>query len=385
MPTIRSGAVGAAGDLAVNQSLRVVEMRDKIYHLEPAATPLTMLLNKVSKEASDNPKFEWTEDEAKPITDTVNGTFTTTTLTTFAVDNGSYFHAHDIIKDQNSGEVMLVTAVSTNTLSVTRNVFGTSPAEIIDGANLLIMGSAFPENHAGPGAVEVVTASKYNYTQIFRDRFGVSATVQASKLYGGDKLAYLQKVRGIDHAKGIEMAMFFGERSSDETIDDGNYGRRTTGGINQIISTNATDVGSGWASSALATTGPLDFRYGSDTKLLFCSLAGAAKIASVASATGYLELAQGESTFGLKITKLVAAAGTYLIVPHKLFINEYADMAIVVDMDQVAFRYLNGRDTKLRTNVQSPGVDGRMDEYLSEVGLERRLEKVHGRWTDVVA
>jgi hypothetical protein len=117
--------------------------------------------------------------------------------------------------------------------------------------------------------------------------------------------------------------------------------------------------------------------------MLFVSLAGAAKIASVANTD--LELMQGESTYGLKIARLTAAAGTYLIVPHKLFVNEYADMGIVVDMDQVSYRFLDDSDTKLRTNVQAPGVDGRMDEYLSEVGLERRLEKTHGRWTDVVA
>jgi hypothetical protein len=276
---------------------------------------------------------------------------------------------------------MLVTGVSTDTLTVVRNVFGTAAAAIGDAANLLIMGSAFPENHAGPAAVETVTASAHNYTQIFRDRFGVSRTAMKSKLYGGDKLAYLQKVRGIDHAKGIELALFWGERSSDETIDDGTYGRRSTGGINQIISTNATDVTGGWALADLATTGPKDFRYGSDSKLLFVSPEGAAKIASVASAT--VELMQGESTYGLKITKLVAAAGTYMIVPHKLFINEYDDYGIVVDMDQISFRYLADSNTKLRTNVQAPGVDGRMDEYLSEIGLERRLEKVHGRWTNV--
>ena len=76
MPTLRSAGQGTEGTYALNQSLRVVDMRDQIFHLEPEATPLTLLLNEISKESCYNPKFDWTEDEPKPISDTVNGTFT---------------------------------------------------------------------------------------------------------------------------------------------------------------------------------------------------------------------------------------------------------------------------------------------------------------------
>jgi hypothetical protein len=46
-------------------------------------------------------------------------------------------------------------------------------------------------------------------------------------------------------------------------------------------------------------------------------------------------------------------------------------------MDYIAYRPLAGRDTTLKTNIQNNDVDGWMDEYLTEAGLEVRLEKTH--------
>jgi hypothetical protein len=54
-------------------------------------------------------------------------------------------------------------------------------------------------------------------------------------------------------------------------------------------------------------------------------------------------------------------------------------------MDYVWYRPLRGRDTKLRTNIQAPGLDGWQDEYLTEAGLEVRLEKVHGILSNATA
>lgn len=195
--TVRTAAQGVEGTQAINQSLRVVDMKDEIFHLEPKATPLTLLLNKISKESTHSVKPEWTEDEAKPISVTVAATFLTA-ATTFAVDDGSYVAVNDLVVNPANGEVMLVTAkASADELTVTRTWGGTAADSVDDNAELVLLGNAFPENDAGPSALEVLTVSAYNLTQIFRDKFGVSATADAIKTYGGNRLAYLQKVRGI--------------------------------------------------------------------------------------------------------------------------------------------------------------------------------------------
>jgi len=65
------------------------------------------------------------------------------------------------------------------------------------------------------------------------------------------------------------------------------------------------------------------------------------------------------------------------IVPSRTLEKEYQGLAFGVDMDYIEYRPLNGRDTTLRTNIQLPDEDGWRDEYITEVGLAVRLEKVH--------
>jgi hypothetical protein len=73
-----------------------------------------------------------------------------------------------------------------------------------------------------------------------------------------------------------------------------------------------------------------------------------------------------------------------LIVKQPLFEGAvYGGYAAAIDMANVGYRYLNGRDTSLKTNIQANDVDGRRDEYLTEAGLEVKLPKTHGLLTGV--
>ena len=57
-------------------------------------------------------------------------------------------------------------------------------------------------------------------------------------------------------------------------------------------------------------------------------------------------------------------------------LQTYGKMAIALDIANLKYRPL--RDTVLNTNTQAPGVDGRIDEYITEATLEVGLEKTHG-------
>ncbi len=46
-------------------------------------------------------------------------------------------------------------------------------------------------------------------------------------------------------------------------------------------------------------------------------------------------------------------------------------------MECFRYRYMEGRDTKLMTNIQAPDVDGIVDQYLTEAGLERKQAPRH--------
>jgi hypothetical protein len=219
-------------------------------------------------------------------------------------------------------------------------------------------------------------AEKYNYTQIVRNPFGVSNTLMNTQAYGGDVLAYTTKTRGIEHAKDIENILFFGERAISAS-----EARRSTGGLDEWISTNVKDFGGGISSlDEIFDAAEADFRYGSKEKMLFVSRAVASNISLLAA--DLLRMVPEDKTFGIHIQKLISPHGVYNIVAHDLLVGDYyGKQAYVVDMDAVGYRFLQNRDTKLVTNIQTPGTDGRKDEYLTEFGLERAEEKRHGKWT----
>ena len=59
-------------------------------------------------------------------------------------------------------------------------------------------------------------------------------------------------------------------------------------------------------------------------------------------------------------------------------VDGYDGLGIVLDMDQVSYRPLTGRDTKLLTNIQEADEDGERDMYLTEAGVQVKLPKMHG-------
>jgi hypothetical protein len=379
MPTIEDQAWGTAdtsSSTGVLQARRVVDIREKIYLLEPSATPLTLLTSKSSKSSCFNPKFDWIEDEAMPIVDTANGTFVTTT-TEIAVDNVSYWSPNTLFKVSSTDEVCKVTSIAGSSLTIVKSWGGTPDSTIPDGAELLILGSAAAENASAEAPRQVQKTSGFNYTQIFRNGFGVSGTLDASKLYGGSEIAYLHKARAIDHAKQIELTGFFGERA--EVTDPGPYPQRSTGGLKEFITTNSTDFTGAITLAEVEAAANVDFRYGRKKKILFCARAVLSNLSALAHSS--LRVVPSDKTFGIGLTEMVTSHGTYMLVPHDLFVTaDYDEIAFVVDMDNWGMRNLQGRDTKLKTNIQAPDVDGREDEYLSEVGWERKLEKTHGIW-----
>ncbi|KKT65310.1 MAG: hypothetical protein UW60_C0047G0001, partial [Candidatus Woesebacteria bacterium GW2011_GWA2_44_33] len=91
-----------------------------------------------------------------------------------------------------------------------------------------------------------------------------------------------------------------------------------------------------------------------------------------------LQVLQGEKTFGLTILKYLSPHGTLNIIKHDLLSGDlYGKSGVGVDMEALTYRYLANRDSKLLTNRQAPGEDSRVDEYLTECGLQMEQPERH--------
>src|SRR5438552_7440870 len=129
------------------------DVSDIIGIVSPFETPLLDHLGDPQRAATST-IHEWLEDTLLPNTDAVDDQTLTnpTTLTTFTVEHGDRFQVGDQIKLQGKTEVMLVTAVSGNDLTVTRNYGGSTNTSVQDNDVVLIIGNAALEGADAPDA-----------------------------------------------------------------------------------------------------------------------------------------------------------------------------------------------------------------------------------------
>ena len=362
---------GKRSTVAINQDRRIVDMSNEIALLEPEATPLTVLSKRIagSSKVTKNPKYDNLTDELVPRWDKVNGAVANGTATTITVDNGDYFSVNDLVVVPSTGEQMLVTAISTNDLTVTRG-FGGTAAAIADNANLLITGNAMAEGSNAPDSKTTKTVTNTNYTQIFRTPFEVTGTQDASKLYGGADMVYLAKKMGIEHAKTIEEAFLFGHKNK---ATSGNEVRRSTAGLNSLVTTNRTDTSGTLTETDFEAFLRTAFRYGKKVKTLMASPLLASAINSWGA--GKLQTVPADKTFGIALTSYQTIHGKLNIISHNLLEEDYTGMGFLIDTETIGSRFMEGRNTKLKTNIQDNDIDTRKDEYMSEIGFYLTEEK----------
>lgn len=366
----------------INQDRRVVDMAENIALLDPNESPFVTILKMAKKNTRKvyNPKFDWLEDDLLGYYTYVATAVSSAAATSLAVDDGSIFRVGDILFVPSVGEYMRVTAVSANTLTVARGYGGSTAAAAIPlDAIVLDIGPAMEEGSANRGAKSTQTVTKHNYTQIFRTPVEISGTLAASKLYGGKEASYQRRKALIEHKRDIANAMYFGRRYEDAT---GAKVRRTMGGIfgfmadseSHAFSANGTTLTYANFDSYVARKA---FAHGSSDKLMICGGNMATVVNSWAEKKLVTQVGK-DKTYGVNISNLVTTYGNLNVMYDSALDKAgMTDRALILDMDNIAYVYLDGRDTKLNTNIQAPDVDGETDEYITECSLEFKLPKTH--------
>lgn len=353
-----------------------IDMAEDIAHLVPEVAPFTAIIKRAAKEKAISHKFEWLERELDPREDAINnGAGYNDSATSVVVDNGSYFKAGQIVKIPRTAEVFLVTAVSTNTLTITRGYGETTAAAIVDNDPLVIIGNVNQEGAAAPATSTGSPTPVYNFTQIFRHAFDVTNTANACKTYGGKLILQEQAQQSKMHMIDIERSFLYGERKEDT---NGTNPQRSTRGLLKFLTENIKSSAGNLTELAFNTWLQDVFMYGSQKKLLIASPLLVSVISTWAG--GKLVTNSGASAkYGIAVTTYTSPHGELNIVKQPLFKGTvYGGYGMALDMQYVKYRFLEGRDTTLKTNIQNNNVDGREDEYLTECGLQLMLPKAHG-------
>jgi len=355
-----------------------INMSETISQLQPSASPLLVLTKKMGTMKSTNYKFEWMEDDLMVRDVVLEAATDVATTIVVATGEGALVAVNDLIKVVRTGEVVKVTAIAGDSLTVIRSYGETANAAINLDDKAMVVANANMQGAGAPGEKYTNPVPNYNYTQIFRTPFSITNTLDKTKMIGGQELASLRRKAGIEHAKSIELALILGERNLDTS---GAQPITTTRGVLKFLATSPANAT--YTAAAVTEVNWLDFlqevfRYGSSTKPMFTSPTLLGKINSWAQ--GKLEIMQSsaDGTYGLNITKYISPFGTIMFINHPLLVDSYDGYGIVLDMEEVKYRALMERDTKLKTNIQNNDEDGKRDEYLTEAGLELRQPKKHG-------
>lgn len=367
-------------------SQRVLDVAKDISLLEPEAGPFLTISKQLASRRTRDPLFSWHNDELEGRWDAVNnGAGYADNATSIVVDDGTLFAAEDLVKVPRTGEVLSVTSISTNTLTVERSVGAIAAAALVDNDPLLIIGTAAEEYDTSQAPRSENPEKVDNYTQIFKTSVAASGTwLSSDNETSPHDWRHQQKKQMIEHKKDIELALLTGSPGTQTGADGGP--RRSTGGLLYYYTENNVNAGGALTEAEVETFIRTVMRYGSRKKTLFCS----PLVISVlnAFALGKVQTSTGATDYGVKVMNWVSAHGEVKLVSHWLLEGAvYGGYAIAVDFgaSKTAYRYLHGtdapggsRDTKVYENRQAPDRDGRLDEIITECGLQAGLPKTGG-------
>lgn len=361
----------------MNSDLLEISMDDKIHMLDPNYAIIYSFLKAMGKTMPvRSHKFEWTTDKYIPFVTQADGAISEV-ATTLTVDNGDLFNVNDRLQNNNTDEVMLVTGISGNDLTVIRGYGTTSAASVTDDDYLINIHNS---NALGSDTVKAKMSklgTESNYVEIFKRVSSIdkSSAIHDLKLNMNPRLYRIKKA-GVEHVAGIERAFLFGEKKVDTTTYDTTA--YNTGGIFSFIKSNVvTDV-----DGTISRTEFIDwmenylFAHGSDRKLVVCG-----SIITEALSEWFREKVQLSPMFarlGMSVSEFVTPSGkTAYFKHHELFKKTPAlqGTALGLDVDELAIA--SYRANRLNMNIQSNSVDAYKDEWLAEEGISVGEEARH--------
>lgn len=373
-------------------------------------TPLTGLTSLISKRMVDDPEYNWweqafTEQRVALGADIDDGT-SDTDLTLVANPAGKeeggglqLFPGH-ILRSEETGELMLVTAVTSDTaITVVREFAGSTGVAITYNAagvnpNLHVVGNAFEEASDAPPAVMYDPVKVRNYTHIFRNTLEASRTALQTRLRTVDLATEAKRQTAELHA--IEMEKAFWWSLAYEGSLNGKPHRTMDGVLARVHADNIIDgvtdsAGAGPTLEEFENWMELCFRYGSSEKMAFCGNGAVLTLQRIIrfARGAQFELMQGQKEFGMNVMRFVCPFGTLVLKTHPLFNqllpgitggSAYTSMShsmVVLDMEQLKYVYLKGSDTQYERELQANGIDGVKSGYITECSIETHHPKCH--------
>jgi hypothetical protein len=194
-----------------------------------------------------NTKYEWLEDSMSARSTTL-AEVASAAEGDIDVTDGSIFKEGDVVKVEL--ELMYVSSVATNTITVTRGFAGTTDAEHASGTAISLATIARLEGADYDTGHTTALVNPYNYTQILAEAVKVTGSEAVNTKYGvNDTMAYhLSKLIGGSNGVGeknragklpilLQQTFYNGQRAIGSATTP-----RAMGGFEAFVTTNVTDL-----------------------------------------------------------------------------------------------------------------------------------------------
>jgi hypothetical protein len=419
---------------------RFTNVRQKVFYFYPnGAAPLTGLLSLMKEEETNDPEFSGYEkrmSEQRTTTVTQGGAlgpfktaadgaladpFTWTADTSYTV----YVTTNEIFRTGHQVKIPVTTGgtATTDLLGIVTeqpSVTGAGKikvralntvADVDNGAGsentakeVWVVGSAYPQgSQSNNEEIYNLPVNVGNYTQIFKTPFlmtGTACKVPAKYDVTGP---YKDKAKehSVNHMIEMEKAFLFGKKHKYVANGLPTY---TTNGILEYL--KLWEAGATYGNSAATldaddnkriitnSGGTMNkklyakymerlFRVTnnqSNEKLCLCGSGFLSVIAQMFENTVGFTARPGEKvTFGMDIVTHVTPFGTIHYKTHPLFTQNptLRHNALFLDVPNLCYRPMSGRDTELLKMRQPNDADYRKDEWLTEAGFELRFPESH--------
>jgi hypothetical protein len=268
--------------------------------------------------------------------------------------------------------------------------------EQLEGARCYVVGTTFDKGTGYPETwKDQPFSTGYGQTQIWKTSMAMDNTDRATSLrYEGDEWARIWKEKLVEHKWDIEQSLLFGSQSD-------NY-RTTQGAVDWILNNGnaftldtATKTQDDFLDDMSAL---LDPRYNNSTAtVFFCStdvynwlhkLGGYFNnnLSVGSNFNADMVATAKKNVMGLGVTTISTVYGDMNVV-RNIHLDGTNIKILGVNMKYCAYRPLVGnginRDTSVYVGVQTlenSGVDRRVDQILTEAGMEWSMPECHAIW-----
>jgi hypothetical protein len=418
-------------------SERFTNIRRQVFYQYPnGKAPLTGLLSLLKDEPTNDPEFSIYEKRMQeqrtttasqgsskgPFLDSGgtdlgdDQTITQDTEYRVKVESSDRFRVAHVIKIMvaNGGStdvevkgvvtsIVSTTVIKFRALNTTATVANGATNENV-GKEVLVVGSAYSQGSTDVSReIYDLPVNVGNYTQIFRTPFSLTGTAAKTEAKYDDSGPYKDKAKehSILHMIELEKAFLFGKKHKYVGADG--LPVYTTNGLLEWLA--LWEAGSTYGNTAatantddnkriIKINGNITIKdYNKYLERLFRVTNNVANEKLVLCGSGFLsvmnEMYEGrtcltsmqgkEAPYGMTVVQHVTPWGTIYYKTHPLM-SQNATMrynALYVDVQNLKYRYIAGRDTELLKNRQANDADYRKDEWLTECGLEVLFPESH--------